>query len=311
MALHRDARTALGNLQVDLTTVKVSRALESAGLRSVLLKGPSIAEWLYEEPSRRQYTDTDLLVSPSDVPRALDCLRRLGFLLPLEHASRFEQDGHSVLTHPPSGSLFCEVDLHYTLPGAEAPPEVLWQTLGAHLSTQNVLSQPIMVLDEVGRALTVVLHAARNGPQDSKSTEDLVRLLAQPINWPDVASLATKVGAEPALARGLGLVSEGVAVRDSLRLTRRRNVETELREADAPALAFGFERLSNTRGTRQRLSLLGRELWPSPAFLQFWAERAQLPLTSLWRLRLVRLSYVLREGPPAAWAWAKVRRRAR
>jgi Uncharacterised nucleotidyltransferase len=46
----------------------------------ISLKGPWLAERLYGDASLRNYADLDLLVRPSDVARAEDLLRELGFL---------------------------------------------------------------------------------------------------------------------------------------------------------------------------------------------------------------------------------------
>src|SRR3954454_18162868 len=73
----RAAATA-GNLRIDAATVEVLRAFEAVGLRAVLLKGPALAAWYADDPTR-SYLDCDLWVGPADVEPAGAVLTRLGF----------------------------------------------------------------------------------------------------------------------------------------------------------------------------------------------------------------------------------------
>ena len=56
--------------RTDIATIELTAALEAAGIRSILLKGPAIKLWLYAEDESRHYWDIDLLVSPAELPRA-------------------------------------------------------------------------------------------------------------------------------------------------------------------------------------------------------------------------------------------------
>ncbi|MFL5782414.1 MAG: nucleotidyltransferase family protein [Thermoleophilaceae bacterium] len=72
---------AMRTLRVDALTAEVLRALEDAGCRSILLKGPSFRRELYDAGSPRPYADSDLLVSPADLERAGAAVAALGFRL--------------------------------------------------------------------------------------------------------------------------------------------------------------------------------------------------------------------------------------
>ena len=66
-------------LALDQHAVTVSRALDAAGIASMILKGPGLARRLYaDDPARRRYSDIDLLVSPADFDRAQQVLAELG-----------------------------------------------------------------------------------------------------------------------------------------------------------------------------------------------------------------------------------------
>jgi Uncharacterised nucleotidyltransferase len=55
------------SLHLDAVTTEVVLALREAGIPSVLLRGPAIARWLYEDPTERSYVDTDLLGALDDL----------------------------------------------------------------------------------------------------------------------------------------------------------------------------------------------------------------------------------------------------
>lgn len=77
-------QVAARKLLVDVTSDEVISALGSAGVRSILLKGPAIAEWLYESSSERPYMDCDLLIEPATFDQASACMTSLGFEQELE-----------------------------------------------------------------------------------------------------------------------------------------------------------------------------------------------------------------------------------
>ena len=153
------ARVAL----VDRATAEAVRALAAAGVRSVLLKGPSLTAWLYGDGMPRPYGDSDLLVAPDDRPRAEDVLRALGYVLVLG-------DGDIPLPggQPHADTWWREatrssVDLHRTLGLARAPAEAAWPLLAAGTDRLVVEGVEVEVLGLPARALHVALHAAAHG----------------------------------------------------------------------------------------------------------------------------------------------------
>ena len=70
---------AARTLGVDALAAETIEALRAAGVRSILLKGPALAGWLYGDGALREYGDCDLLVDPADTDRAAVVLRELGF----------------------------------------------------------------------------------------------------------------------------------------------------------------------------------------------------------------------------------------
>jgi hypothetical protein len=95
--------TDAGRLQgafLQLVAQRVVAALAAEGIASAPLKGPMLSERLYGDPGRRVSTDIDLLISPSQLSRAVDVVRGLGYRPPSDH---LEPDGlpllHFALVH--------------------------------------------------------------------------------------------------------------------------------------------------------------------------------------------------------------------
>jgi glycosyltransferase involved in cell wall biosynthesis len=67
-------RTATATISAPASSRTVP-ALRDDGVRALLLKGRSIAGWLYDEPAERPYLDCDLIVAPQHHDRAEAALR--------------------------------------------------------------------------------------------------------------------------------------------------------------------------------------------------------------------------------------------
>ena len=82
-ALHQEARRQqLAALRLIALAVEVVPALEEAGLRVLVLKGPALALQTTGQPWSRGGGDIDVLVAPGDLPQAVAVLERLGFARP-------------------------------------------------------------------------------------------------------------------------------------------------------------------------------------------------------------------------------------
>ncbi len=88
-------QVAIRALALNELLVEVVAALDEAGVRPLLIKGPAIANWLHGDPYERSYRDVDLIVDPSQFGVANTVLERLGFQgLHLGPASAERQHAH-------------------------------------------------------------------------------------------------------------------------------------------------------------------------------------------------------------------------
>jgi putative nucleotidyltransferase-like protein len=291
-------------LVLDAAAVEVTAKLGEAGVESVLLKGPSVARWVYGADEFRPYSDLDLLVAPGDLRRSLRVLSALGF-------ERVHSDAHAelMLRRPDQVT----VDLHRLIVGVGARPEDAWTEFAAETEPLVLRGGEVAVLSPAGRALHVVLHAAQHGAGDSKPLQDLAQALARLPEeaWGDAARLAHRLNAEAAFLTGLRLLPAGREVAGSTGVAEARSVEAALRAGTPPPTALGLYRFFQTPGAAPRARLLAGELFPSAAFMRAWTPVARRGPAGLGAAYLWRPVWLLLQLAPALRAWQRARRAAR
>ncbi|HET7483301.1 MAG TPA: nucleotidyltransferase family protein, partial [Actinomycetota bacterium] len=77
-SLPRLQKVAL-TMAADRITAEVAERFETAGISYAVLKGPIFAEWLFDRPEERFYSDSDFLVRPDDLDDAWRVLEEMGF----------------------------------------------------------------------------------------------------------------------------------------------------------------------------------------------------------------------------------------
>ena len=293
------------SLRVDTVTAEIVSKLREDGVRSILLKGPSVAAWLYADGTPRPYSDTDLMVGPQALHPASRALRAAGFR---------QQPGVSSYTwfRRSDESI---VDLHDTLFGIEAPPEETWAALSEGTENIRIAGLDIEALSRPARLLYVALHAAQHESDGfERPLEDLERALrnVNDEHWKEAAGLASRLRAGPTFAAGLRLHPDGVHLADRMNLPRERPLMLSLRRHGGHSVAVTVERLATTPGLSPRLRFLAQRLAPPPDYMRWRYPtlaargRAGVALAYLWR----PLSILLRL-PAAITAWRRARRETR
>jgi hypothetical protein len=251
---------AVRALAVDAVGAEVIAAFRADGIPSILLKGRSIARWLYPRGGR-SYGDTDVLVQEGDVAAAEAVLRRLGFTHKMDGWASAERMAHEV-AHSYIRSDG-NIDLHWSIHHVPVAPDVVWETLSAHTTTLALGRVEATVLDTTALALHVVLHAAQHA-KGKHTGEDLRRavsvLSAQ--EWAGVAALAAALDVEDLLALGLRLDPAGEAE------------ELAAWMAYAPRGANSMDMLAAAPGLGSKLRVARWALLPSPGRV-----RSEFPTT--------------------------------
>jgi hypothetical protein len=281
---------AMLRLVVDDGTVVVTTALENAGVRTILLKGPALAERLYGDKESRTYVDTDLLVAIEDLSSAGATLRSLGYGLVASH----EVGGVSV-GHAQTWSCGRHVvDLHVRLPGTTTSGAELWPVLSARTRPTTVRGHRLLTLDDGAAAMLLALHVAHHGPTEfDRASEDLRRGLERfgQSTWADAAALARVLGAEGAMGWGLRLVPGGkeLAIRLSLPATPTPS-QFVLASGRRPHVTAGLEELVSASNWGSVARILVGKLFPSALVLRAYGagpERRSLVAAWLRRARLL------------------------
>ncbi len=306
MPAREGARLTVFGLVVDSVTVEVTRALREAGVRSLLMKGPLLAE-LYRGEAR-PYADTDLLVAPGSAAASAGVLGSLGF-----HQSERDKDfpkplaGHA--WRRPDGSV---VDLHRSLPLVSADPAEVWTAVSEGSVSTTLGGVEVETVGPDATALLAALHPLHHGMEEWKPIRDLQAALDHlpGPDWEAAARLAARLGALPALAAGLRLVPEGAILADELSLPTEITPELALLAGGENPVALGLDRLAGAPGARARAGLLARALLPTPAAMRNWHALARRGRPGLAAAYLLRPAWLATQAPAALSAWRAARRRA-
>jgi hypothetical protein len=292
-------------LIVDQAAGQAIEALRSHGVRPILLKGASFARWLYDDGGARPYNDVDLLVAPEHVDVAGEVLTGLGYELRCAGAAPGEQADHATNWDRPGSPT---IDLHNTMSGRlGASPQLCWEVISSRTRTSVVGGTRAEVLAPAVLALHVVLHAEA-GKQ--KTIDDLRRALSrlEIAEWRAAMELAQALDGLAAFGVGLRLVPEGTSMATALGVSAKTSVELVLQTSSTAKLARPFDEVARARGLRAKVSLVVRELFPTPSFLHRWSPRAARGPAWLVFAYLHRVVWVLIHAPQGLRAWLRARR---
>ncbi len=302
-------------MRLDAVSVEVVRALQEAGIDVVLLKGVSLARWLYPEGGRF-WTDVDLWADPDRRTESDVVLRELGFVptppLPDDYETTYRR-----------GDVV--IDLHHSLPRVPIPAAQAWRAIAPHRTTMPLLDLDLPVLDEVGLTYHAAHHAAQHGrtggsprPHDAAPNEnaghvqeDLRRALAiaTPAQWQGAAALATRLGTAPLLAAVLDLTPEGRALATGLALpapdaaSRLSATAADRDDHRAHALAWALQ----AGRRRERAGRLVRLLLPTPAWMREVHLGRDVGTPALLVAYLRRLGGIAARTPTVLRRWWRAR----
>ena len=282
------------NLVVDRLSAEVAGRFATAGIDCMLVKGPVIGQWLYEE-AIRPYGDSDLLVAWSDWDRATALLLEQGF-----RSDQFAEIGHPRMESFSSAAFLRgsidNVDLHRTLEGLGAHPCEVWDALWSGAERREVGGRSIAVPARPAVLMHIAIHAVHHHAH-TKPIEDLRRgiRVGSVDEWREAAALAAKLQGLPAFATGLRRIPEGETLAAELGVGEAGSVHFELLTERVPTAEALHELLGPGLTPRERASRVVTELFPKPSFMRWWS-----PLARRGKRGLL-VSYPLR------WGWLAVK----
>lgn len=184
---------------------------QSAGIPVIPLKGPVLAQVLYDDATMRQFVDLDLLVHRQNVPRAIQALRHEGYMLD-SHFAWVRQETLIDLCCELTFSRKCgaRVDLHWELAPSDYPfrfdAEVLWSSL----RSIRIAGRDVPALSPECLLLFLCMHGAKHLWTRLQWICDVARLvqISPEMDWAHVFKLAGSNGGEHVVLLGLSLAHE-------------------------------------------------------------------------------------------------------
>ena len=296
------ARAAALRAAVDSVTVEVAGALRDAGIRPILLKGASFADWLYTDGAPRPYVDVDLLAREDLVEDAEAVLRARGYT-PLWSPADMPAD-HPIATHWRRAEGGAPIDLHWALPEAGAAPTAQWDALARGTERLSLAGGEVETLGVAARCLMVALHAARHA-ELSKPAADLQRALrvAESRDWIEAADLAERIDALDGFSAGLRTLPAGIELAEGMGVAPPRSTRARLLLESPPPGADGLDALFTAHGVRARIRLVARTLVPTRRWMI--ASTARARRGGLWLIAsyLWHPFGVMARMPAAVRAW--------
>jgi hypothetical protein len=195
---------------------KILRALQSANVPVIPLKGACLAEAVYSNVALRPMGDVDLLVKPHDMAHALEVLRILGYSSKHTFDPIAEQaiSQHMPPISKPGGLT---VEMHWTI----VPPtystrfnaddlEQLW----SHASAATIGGVSVLMFSPVDLLLHVCLHASVHhrfdgvGLRTYLDMAQVTRRYGDAIDWEQFTARANRWGIANGVRLALQLAGE-------------------------------------------------------------------------------------------------------
>jgi hypothetical protein len=298
-------------LAIDAATVEAVRALDDAGVRTLLLKGPALAGMLYEGDEGRLWVDADLLTHPDRHQAALAALATIGFepriSNPVERGS-VPYAVHLVRAGSPApGAMHDSIDLHRGFAGVGATFESFWSSVAEDADSIELFGHSISVPSIPARLAVVALHAAAHGRDHAKSMRDVERAVERfdDACWAEAMRLAETWRALDFFVIGVRLAPGGSDLVARLGVAHEPSRAASMRGAGMPRAQRGLEQLGRTAGLASRLRLIARKLFPTPQLMRIWAPLARRGPLGLAVAYMWRPLWLLGQVPPVIAAFLR------
>jgi Uncharacterised nucleotidyltransferase len=293
---------------VDQVAVEVGALLQASGVRAILLKGASFADWLYPDGAR-VYVDVDLLVERERAAAAEELLRELGYSQ--LWAPEDVPADRPIASHWRRADGGPPIDLHWALPEAGATPAAQWAELTRETRRLTIADGELETLGQVASCALVALHAVRHAALP-KPAEDLSRAvrIAPRDTWLAAAEFAHRIDATEGFSAGLRTLPAGAALAEAIGVPPPRSTRARLLTQSPPPGADGLDALVTARGARARARLIARTLVPTRRWMRSSTRLGRRGGTWLVGAYAWHPIAVLGRLPAAARAWIRATRSA-
>jgi hypothetical protein len=283
-AMPTDVRAEVATLEMQSRAYAVSRSLilldlvrelEASGIPVLVLKGPAIAITAYDDPSRRIFSDADLLVRRQDLNRARDLVLARGY------TASFQLERESALIASQEALEFSDsrmaVELHWTLLSRHLRFNLDVDDLWREAVEIECLGSTIRTLGPEHQFLYLCAHGAKHEWGVFRWICDVAQLSQRltPQQAASVVELAAKANARRLLSLGLRIVRRLYGEEQSpFPLAAFRS------EAETSRLV-GLVEARLTSESRAALTLLPRRVANVHRYMEplaFWIQSRERPL---------------------------------
>jgi hypothetical protein len=294
---------------------RMNKLFTDEGVRSLVLKGPVLADMLYGDISARTSGDLDILVAKKDWDKSVHVLLEAGYVLGEQYEDagdvlkNTERKTHHISYVHPGKNV--EIELHWSLnPDTVIEPSFddLWSR-----RQKSTLSKFIYTLGNEDMFVYLILHGTRHAWTSLRWILDIDRMLGRFLNWNRVCqffaeSKSTVLGGKAIILAsnllGSLLPEEAYAMTQNPKAYRLAQIVTLfIREEvvlfpkpEKKEIAVAYNRyLLSTMTLKQKLLYVTNKLYPSTK------DMMVLPLPK----SLHFLYFPLR---PFLWFWRQVKR---
>lgn len=194
--------------------LRLSTALEDAGIPSVPLKGPALAWSAYQNLALRPAGDLDILIEPEKVFAALEVLRAAGYSVILREAgavAKADQEAavrkylyHFILVNEQTDAV---VELHFNLSPAKMPYKITPAAIIERAETCRIGGADIRVMNTEDNFLFLCLHGGKHAWSRLEWLTGVAEFLrGHPVDERSVSKLAAERGMLRPLLLGAALI---------------------------------------------------------------------------------------------------------
>ncbi len=253
---------------------RIVRAFNQRGIPLLAYKGPALAQTLYGDVARRQFSDLDFLVAPKHVPQAKQALRELGYTpdlrLPEWQEKAYIREGYEFAFNHERGRNLLE--LHWQILPRFYAVSFDVDRLFAKSTEISIAGLPARTLSIQDSLLVLCVHAAKHQWSRLSMLRDVAEMAKhEEIDWPKLHATATSMGIARIVATSFLLAN---------------------RLLEAPLPPFPVPNFSGEKSLSQTIRFLvsgtDSEI-DSPKYFRSWLglrERWRDRIAFLWRLAI-------------------------
>ena len=282
--------------------VRIAAYFESLGIEVLPYKGPTLAEILYADVTRRQFGDLDFLVHAADVAKAKAALSDLGYKNNLHFTDREER-------------AYLASGYEYTFDSAHGRNlvELKWQILPRFYSINfdvdakfrrtaelAIAGHSLRTLCSEDLLLVLCVHAAKHAWVQLSWLCEVTQLAKRPLDWDAISKQSQSLGIERIVAVTFLLAKKllGASLPEAVEMSTRSDPAIENLAGEIMPLILEATEFNTESIPYFRLMMKARERWQDRMRL-FWRlaftstdgewSAIQLPARMFPLYRLVRM----------------------